>query len=66
MNQAINNDYFWIYIVVAIIFFAVAVYFMPKIIRFFDKTADRRANGERNKGKDAAENGRKGRRYKTF
>lgn len=64
MRETAHNDYFWIYIVVSIIFMGIAVYLMPKLIRFLDKSADRfvekkvkRQNGDEEKKKN---------RYKTF
>lgn len=41
MNGNANIGYFWVYIVFCIILLGVAIYFMPKFIRFLDESADR-------------------------
>lgn len=41
MSENAHNGYFWVYIVFGIIFFGIAIYFMPKFIRFLDESADR-------------------------
>ena len=41
MRETAHNDYFWVYIVVSIVFVGIAVYLMPKLIRFLDESADR-------------------------
>lgn len=64
MRGIAHNDYFWVYIVVSIIFMGIAVYLLPKLIRFLDESADRfvekkvkRRRGDEEKKKN---------RYKTF
>lgn len=41
MNGNAHNGYFWVYIVLSIIFFGIAIYLMPKFIRFLDESAER-------------------------
>jgi Na+-driven multidrug efflux pump len=41
MNGNAHNGCFWVYIVLSVIFLGIAIYFVPKFIRFLDESADR-------------------------
>lgn len=62
MRETAHTDYFWVYIVAGVIFMGIAVYLLPKLIRFLDESADRFV--ERKRDGDAAT--KKKNRYKTF
>lgn len=65
MRETAHNDYFWVYIVVvSIIFLGIAVYLIPKLIRFLDESADKFV--EKKVKRQSGDKEKKKNRYKTF
>ena len=66
MRETSGQDYFWIYIVAAVVFTAAAVYLMPKLIRFLDQSAARYAEKKVKRRGGDGDGEKKKNRYKTF